>query len=169
MKQHSIRTRISMRALIWSGLLLLVADTVCFSPASESAAAQLDKRQKRAPQPAALSADQAAAVTELRAQVPNLRVDFEPVTGSPKSISAVEGFLSGQDGQGKGISTGSLARFAADDPYRITKAFLKDHSRLLGFGPEALDEARISREFVTAYNGLRTVVWEQQVDGHRGI
>ena len=166
MEQHSIRTLRSIRALIWSGLLLLVADTgFAFLPPANPPLPNLDKRQKRAPQPAALPADQAAAVAELRAQVPNLRVDFEPVTGSPKSISAVEGFLSGQDGQGKGISTGSLAGFAADDPYRITKAFLKDHSRLLGFGPEALDQARISREFVTAHNGLRTVVWEQQVDG----
>jgi hypothetical protein len=159
MKQHAIRT------LVLSGLLLFVADAgFAFLPPANPPMPNLDKRQKRAPQPTALLTDQAAAVAELRAQVPSLKVDFEPVTSSPKSISAVQGFLSGQGGQGKGISAGRLAGFAADDPYRVTKAFLKDHSRLFGFGPEALDQARISREFVTAHNGLRTVVWEQQVD-----
>ena len=43
-------------------------------------------------------------------------------------------------------SANSLAGFAVDDPYRITNAFLKDHSRLFGYGPSALDQARISRE-----------------------
>ncbi len=138
---------------------------LAFLPPANPPLPNFDKRQKQAPQPAALPADQAAAVAELRAQLPNLTVDFEPVTGSPKSVSAGEEFLSGAGGKGKAISANSLAGFAGDDPYRITKAFLRDHRRLFGFGSEALDNARITREFVTAHNGLRTVVWEQQAEG----
>ena len=138
---------------------------LAFLPPANPPLPNFDKRQKQAPQPAALPADQAAAVAELRAQLPNLTVDFEPVTGSPKSVSAVEEFLSGAGGKGKAISASGLAGIAVDDPYRITKAFLQDHRRLFGFGPEALDNARITREFVTAHNGLRTVVWEQQAEG----
>ncbi|MCX6927719.1 MAG: hypothetical protein NT154_31585, partial [Verrucomicrobia bacterium] len=159
-KQSSIRT------VLLSGLLLFVANTVfALLPPANPPLPNLDKRQKQGAEPAALSADQAAAAAELRAQVTSLKVDFEPVTSSPKSVSALEGFLSGKNGQGKGISVGSLAGFAAGDPHRITKAFLKDHSKLFGFGPEALDQARISRDYVTTHNGLRTVLWEQQVDG----
>ena len=42
---------------------------------------------------------------------------------------------------------------------------MQDHRQLFSYGPEALDQARITREYVTPHNGLRTVVWEQQVDG----
>ena len=31
--------------------------------------------------------------------------------------------------------------------------------------PQALDQARIKRDFVGAHNGLMTVVWEQEVEG----
>ena len=166
MKQSPVRTLISIRRLILWGLLLFGAVTgFALLPPANPPLPNLDKRQKRAPQPAALSTEQADAMAELRAQVPNLTVDFEPVTGSPKRVSAVEEFLSGEGGIGKGISAASLAGFTVDDPYRVTKAFLKDHSRLFGYGPEALDQARITREFITAHNGLKTVVWEQQVDG----
>ena len=166
MKQSPVRTLISIRTLILWGLLLFGAVTgFALLPPANPPLPNLDKRQKQAPQPAALSTEQADAMAELRAQVPNLTVDFEPVTGSPKRVSAVEEFLSGEGGKGKGISARSLAGFTVDDPYRVTKAFLKDHSRLFGYGPEALDQARITREFITAHNGLKTVVWEQQVEG----
>jgi len=65
---------------------------------------------------------------------------------------------------GGGISIASLSAFQANDTNRATKAFLREHSKLFGHGAEALEQARISREFVTAHNGMRTVVWEQQVD-----
>src|SRR6185369_5157272 len=36
---------------------------------------------------------------------------------------------------------------------------------LFGHGPEVLLSARRARDYVTAHNGLRTVVWEQQLEG----
>jgi len=108
---------------------------------------------------------QTAAAVELRARLPAARVDFDAVTGGPTMVSAVNGLLTGAQGQGPAITPAALASVAADDPHRVTKAFLAQHSKLFGFGPEALDRARIRREFVGAHNGLRTVVWEQQVGG----
>ncbi len=80
-------------------------------------------------------------------------------------VSVVDGLLTGAEGQGSAIPSATLAGVPADDPHRVTKAFLRQHSRLFGFGPEALDQARIKREFITPHNGLKTVVWEQQVEG----
>ena len=57
------------------------------------------------------------------------------------------------------------AGFAADDPHRATKAFLREQAGLFGHGPEVLDQARVARDFTTPHSGLKTVVWEQQVDG----
>ncbi len=113
----------------------------------------------------AVSAEQKAAAAEFRGRLPGARVDSDEVTGAPAMVSAGDGLLTGAQGQGWTFSAAALAGVAADDPHRVTKAFLAEHSRLFGFGPEALDQARIKRDFVGAHNGLRTVVWEQQVEG----
>ncbi|MBI5384185.1 MAG: M36 family metallopeptidase [Verrucomicrobia bacterium] len=101
----------------------------------------------------------------LHARVPRARVEFDPVVGSPKSVAASDGFLSGPRGEGRGISKAAADAFKADDPHHATKAFLQEHRALFGHGSEALDTAPVKREFVTPHNGLRTVVWQQQVDG----
>src|SRR5712675_3243713 len=91
-----------------------------------------------------------------------LELVFHPITRGPKIILNRDGFLSGPDGSG--VSGASLAGIPANDPNRVIKGFLREHGKLFGHGPEALEQARLKREFVTAQNGLRTMVWEQQVD-----
>jgi len=110
-----------------------------------------------------VSADQRAAAEQLRVLMPTARVEFDPVTGAPKTISAGDKFLSGANGQGRAISATVAARFAGD-PHQATKAFLREHRGLFGHGPEELDQARVKREFVTPHNGMKTVIWEQQVN-----
>ena len=95
---------------------------------------------------------------------PARQVDFDPLIGSPQWIATPNGFLTGTNGTG-GIAAETLAEFPADDPYRVVRAFLKQNQALFGHGPEVLDTASIKREFVTPHNGLRPVVWQQQVDG----
>jgi hypothetical protein len=97
--------------------------------------------------------------------MPALTIDFDPITGAPKNISAPGEFLSGKQGVGKTVSATAAAGISEDDPYRATKAFLVEHKPLFGHGPEALGQARLKREFVTAHNGLRTVIWEQEING----
>ncbi|MBI5383603.1 MAG: M36 family metallopeptidase [Verrucomicrobia bacterium] len=112
-----------------------------------------------------MSPEQASAASRWRARQPGLRVDFHPVSGAPKRVSVTDGFLTGPDGAGGTLPAKSLAGFPADDPHRVTKAFLHEHRDVFGHGPEALDQAAIHREYVTAHNGLKTVVWEQRLDG----
>ena len=148
-------------ALFW---LLLLAPCWAQLPPAHPLLPAIDKRHDAA-QAKVASAEQTQAASLLRELVPTLKVEFEPVSGSPKSVAATEGFLTGPEGKGATISTASLARFAANDPYRVTKAFLTEQRALFGHGPELLDQARISRDYVGLNNGLHTVVWEQQVDG----
>ncbi len=112
-----------------------------------------------------VASHQNSAIQQLRANLARVRVDFDPVTGGPKMVGATDGFLSGPNGVGKAVPAAAAIGIATNDPYRATKAFLGAHSQLFGFGPEALSQARIRREYVTPHNGLKTVVWEQQVDG----
>ncbi|MGA2852642.1 MAG: hypothetical protein ABSE90_00720, partial [Verrucomicrobiota bacterium] len=123
----------------------------------------IDRRHEAAQ--AIVPSAQKSEAAVLRQSVPSLKVEFDPVTGSPKSVLSTDGFLTGPEGKGATISAARLAGFATNDPNRVTKAFLSEHRAIFGHGPEALDKARISRDYVTPNNGLHTVVWEQQVDG----
>ena len=136
-----------------------------FASQSQAELPNFDKRQEVAGQSAAPALDHRAALANLKARLPDARVEFDELLGSPKWVSSAHGFLTGPEGRGGAISPKTLAEFSVDDPYHVTKAFLREHSALFGHGPEVLDAARVKREFVTAHNGLRTVVWEQQVDG----
>lgn len=125
-----------------------------------------DKRlQAAAVAPAVDPVRAAAAAADLRAKVPGVRIDMDPLLGTPKFVGATTGFLTGPSGSGNGVRPQTAAAFAGDDPHRPVKAFLSEHAALFGVGAEALAEARIAREYVTAHNGLRTVVWEQQLEG----
>ncbi|PYJ07002.1 MAG: hypothetical protein DME25_04850, partial [Verrucomicrobia bacterium] len=122
----------------------------------------LDKRGKG--QPAAASADQLAGVEQLRSRLPSVQVDFEPITGAPKWISGRTDFLSGPNGVGHAVSAAARASFAGDTN-GAAKAFLSQYRALFGHGPEILGNATVKREFITAHNGMRTVVWEEQAGG----
>src|SRR5207253_525947 len=143
----------------WSALFLLLANNSLASIAPQRPMLpDFDKRNPRPPMAA-----QKAAAQYLTSLLPQARVDFEPLLGTPKLVSVSEGFLTGVNGIGKAVSTATV--IPVNDPNRATKAFLLEHNKLFGFGPEVLEQARVKQEYVTAHNGLRTVVWEQQLEG----
>ena len=156
--------KFSVQTLASAGVVFLLAEAFAFQQPTNPPLPNVDNRRGAPVPESAAPNDKAAAVAELRARLPRVRVDFHPVTQSPKLILNPEGFLSGPGGNGGAISGAGLATVPDNDPNRITKAFVREHSQLFGHGPEALEQARITREFVTAHNGMRTVVWEQQVD-----
>ena len=114
-----------------------------------------------------------------RASIPDIKVDLDEIVASPKWVRSQNGFI------GRGRNAGAVPRppqlaanrragnfqvpgpvaGAAADPHQPVKSFLDANSGLFGHGAEILNGARVSREFVTTHNGLRTVVWEQQLDG----
>ena len=125
----------------------------------------LDRRATLAPKDAIKTPERAVGEAALQEQVPGVQTDFDPFLGTVKSVRANLGFLTGPNGQGVAVSPQSLAAFPADDPSRAIKAFLNEHRDLFGHGAELIANARVTRDFVTAHNGMKTTVWEQQVDG----
>ena len=160
-----------LTAKLLLGTALLCGLPRLLGPTGASAAAyptrahlpDFDSRVQNASPQTPASVDHAPALANLKARVPDVKVDFDEITGSPAWIRSEQGFLTGTNGGGA-VSAQRLARFSAMDPHRVTRAFLDEHSPLFGHGPEALDTARIKREFITRHNGLHTVIWEQQVD-----
>ena len=133
-------------------------------PPEESIIANFDSRAAGASKPVA-AGPQVQAEQELKARLPGAIVDYDGPLGTPKFIRAAQGFLTGPGGQGGAVSAATAQGFPAGDPHLSVKAFLAEHSALFGFGAEALQGGTVSRDNVTAHNGLRTVVWQQQLDG----
>jgi hypothetical protein len=74
-------------------------------------------------------------------------------------------YLTGPGGAGVTVSEATAQMFDPNDPNRPVKAFLQEYQTLFGFGPEAITNATVQRDDVSAGNGARTVVWQQQVAG----
>ncbi len=146
-------------------LLVLAFQTPAFQKPNQPALPDIDRRPAlRGPVAADTGPETPAAEARLRQRLPQLQIAYDPVTGAPRSLAARDGLLSGPNGEGRGIGAAARA-IPADDPHRAVKAFLEEHRAVFGHGPEALAQARIKRQFTTPHNGLRTVLWEQQVDG----
>ena len=144
------------------GVLLLVGEknAFCAQTLSSAELANFDRRQTNAVASASLP-----GLSRLRAALPDVQVHFDPILGSPRWITSPSGFLTGPNGAGPAISPSTLSQFAATDSNRVVRAFLREHHDLFGHGDEALNTARVKREFIGARNGLRTTIWEQRLDG----
>lgn len=113
---------------------------------------EVDKRESKAA--TTTSAERAEALAALQREVPGVQVDFDPLTGAPSHIMAAGRFL-------------AKAPPDMKDPYAPARDFVTKHAALFGHDAAALEQgqARITREDVTAHNGMRTVVWQQEVAG----
>ena len=140
-------------------LLAVLLSTVAFRPPPATPFPDFDRRQG-----AAADKIRQPAVDSLRALLPDAKVEFDPVTQAAAHVTAKRGFLSGPDGKGRGIGDAAFNAFPKNDPHRATKSFLRQHRELFSHGPEAVERAKVKRDFVTPHNGLRSVVWEQTLD-----
>lgn len=153
-----LRNSISLRSACLFFLAIITAPAV-LPPALEEMP-NLDRRPKI--EAASLKENHRSAIATLKASTPDATVDF---AGQPNArwVSAERGFLTGPGGRGRSVSAATLALFPTNETHLPSKAFVKEHPALFGFGPDALDRARVKREFTTSHNGLKTVVWEQHL------
>ena len=111
----------------------------------------LDRREALA----VTAAERLAALADLRARVPGVDVRFDPITGSANHVMAAGKFLT---------PAAAVADPANGDFYGPVRRFVDENAALFGHGADVLQGARMTREDVTAHNGMRSVVWQQQVD-----
>lgn len=149
---------------IW--VVLVVALLCCARPTllhSAEEASSLTNFDVRTSAPAkARPAEQERGHSKLKDNIPGASADFDKVLGTPKWVHAGGGFLTGENGQGKGVTAETAKKFERD-PDKALKGFLQDQRELFRHGPEVLEGATKKREHSTKF--MRTVAWEQQVDG----
>src|ERR1051325_9701501 len=102
--------------------------------------------------------EQSAALERLKQRLPDAVVDFDPVFATPKWVQSSGGFLTAENGEGRGVSKSTAQRFEKDSE-KALKSFLEEHRALFRHGPEVLEGAVKKREHRNEH-GLRTVVWE---------
>ncbi len=145
-------------------LIGTLSPVLAFKPPSAPGLPNVDKRAQGPAPGKEPDAGQRTAVLQLQTLVPQAKVEWDTQIGSPKWVQAADGFLSGSNGQGRGISAVTARALTVDDEHRAVKGFLNEHAALFGHDASVLATARIKRDFVTAHNGLRTVVWEQHLE-----
>lgn len=162
---------ISVRLSALAGAGLLAGILLCsmslraqVKPAEGSALPNFDNRTSLAPSAGEIELRK-NALANLQGLLPVANVSVDPLLNTPKFVRARTGFLTGANGEGLAVSPQAAAEFPVSDPLRGVKAFLNQHASLYGHGAEALQSATIARDSVTAHNGLRTVVWQQRLDG----
>lgn len=155
---------LSAAALAYQAQYPAPAPTIDLRPATVRASSAPALLQ--APSDAGLrdfSPRQLQAFGQLRQRLPNAKVALDRITGSPRLVTAgVSGYLTGPGGRGAAISQSTLDTFPSQDPYRVVKAFVAEHSDLFGHDYAALEEAVVRSDYVDRHNGVRTIVWQQR-------
>lgn len=124
--------------------------------AASKAAEPLQDMDVRAGRQSAATFDgEGRGVDRLQQEIPNVAVDFDPVTKSPKWIASNARLL-----------TGPQAELAAKDKDAPIKQFIDAHREVFGHGAEVLAQARRVTDYSTPRSSSRKVVWHQQ---HQGI
>ena len=132
-------------------------------PAERRTLPDFDKRQPAAT--VAVPPEKAAAAGQLRSRLREARVEVDALSEAPQFVGSPHEFLTGPAGEGRAVPRARVQALRADEPHRELKAFLEEYRALFGHGAEALTAAQVKRDYTNAHNGLRSVVWQQQVDG----
>lgn len=160
-------TTFRIQRLGWLGLLLATwsASGRVADPSPTNRLANYDVRWTLPGRTTKLAGSQAAAVQRMRTMTPTVRVDWDGLLQTPKWIQAGEALLTGPQGEGGAVTAKTARSLPAADPDRPIRAFLEEHKELFGHGAEVLGSAEKTRDYVTEHNGVRTVVWEQHLEG----
>lgn len=124
-----------------------------------------DSRQRVGAAAFRANAAEAQAELDLQSRVPGVVVNRDSVVKTPRFIYRPGGFLTTAGGIGGAVSAEALRAVPVTEDHRVVKAFLSQHAQLFGHGAEVLDSASVARDSTSAHNGMRTVIWQQQVDG----
>lgn len=88
----------------------------------------------------------------LEQRLPGASVDLNAAMATPEFIRSTTSML-------------TAIPAAPMDAASIVKSFIESNESLFGIAPAALDRATITRDATTTHNGVRTMWWQQEIDG----
>lgn len=117
------------------------------------------RESARTPTPANAAAS-AAATSSLRTQIRGGRVDRDALHGSAGYVRSTSRFLTGPTAAIPNMS----AQAQSQRDHQVVRSFVDGQPGLFGHPSNFLSSAALRREYTTRHNGLRTIVWQQQLD-----
>lgn len=155
-------TRLLCIALFWS---LNIGPLTAGVP-SKHALPNLDRRPGSLVTHAApLSPASQAAEARLKALLPSVRIDYDPISRSAIHIRCLDGCLTGPGGAGGTVSRRTLASIPEAQSHRALRAFLQEYRPLIGVGPELMEPSNLIGEQHSERTGLHSLVYRQQCEG----
>lgn len=148
-------------ALIW---LVSQLEAQAHKEPAKSPLANFDVRSGKTNTAAARKSAAATSALELDNKVNGLRFQASDQDGSPRFLAAQRGFLTGPNGLGRGLNQAALNAVPQSASNRVLRAFINEHAAIIGHDSSLLDEAALKVNAVTKHSGMRTLVWQQQLD-----
>src|SRR5215471_8501005 len=115
------------RITLYASTIILICggslSSLAFLAPEQAPLTNFDQRLPLSLSSQAIPAEKDRAVSELRASVPQARVEFDSITRAPASVSALDNFLA---------PSGGLSAAARVEKYGPTRAFIRSHSNLFG-------------------------------------
>src|SRR5438034_289384 len=133
--------------------LSLVLPALAFEKPAHPSVPEIDRRasgRKNEPR----NPKQAATTQLLRSRIPNTKIDFHSLHGSPQWVRPVSGFLGPPIAPAAGII----------NPTAPISSFVSAYPDLFGHDASALTAAGLKRQYTNSHNGVRTFAWEQRLD-----
>lgn len=154
-REKALRVLCPLLFWLWLGTALASPD---FSKAN------FDLRDQESPIASDVSPTQRQVLARIREKIPDAELSWDRASGTVRWVRSRNGFLTGRK-EARQSNAPSGSQRSSRDPRQIIMSFLDEHGSLLGYGSEALHEARVEREFTSAQGGIKTIVWEQHFDG----
>src|ERR1051325_9696108 len=113
------------------GLCLLLsggATVFAFRAPANRSISHYDKRWADHPKAPELSPDKQAGADHLHQLVPGASPQLDRIRHAPNFVADPNGFLTGPNGQGKGVSPRMAAAIPTGDKHYAIKGFLKEHA-----------------------------------------
>ncbi len=158
-----IRWPDAIRGSVLAAVLVLHAVAFAAKQGEERTLPDFDKR--RPAEVEIVTAEKGLATARLRERLRGVRVQTAAVSEAPQFVGSPDEFLSGPDGEGRAVPSARARALQKGEPNREVRAFLDEYKGLYGHGAEALATAQVKRDYTNVHNGLRSVIWQQQVDG----
>jgi hypothetical protein len=95
------------------------------------------------------------AIARLKSGVPDVTIDFDQYTGTVSSVRSLTQML-----------TGRVPTEIKPEPLQAARDFVGEFADVFSIGPSDLDDARLSRNYLTDHNGAQHLTFQQQ---HRGV
>jgi uncharacterized repeat protein (TIGR01451 family) len=165
--KYALFSFLQRAALVWGTIIFLVGTgtSIAFRQPSRPPFPNLESRPGAGPNPHLTRPDRTASQDKLKKRIRGVEVDLDEIIKAPKWIGSTRGFLSGPQGEGRGIPPQTARAYPQTDPDRPAKAFLLEYRDLFGHGPEILEKAAVKRQFTSLLRGTRTKVWQQEWNG----